>query len=520
MDNATDPIVATSSGDVRGAWKSGGAVFLGIPYAAAPVGDLRYAAPQPPQPWSEVRDATQPGPTPQRRLLGLEPSFPEPCIPGDETLNVNVFTPAPGEPGRRLPVMVWIHGGAFAAGSPASPWYDGRSFSRDGVVVVTLSYRLGFGGFGWIADAPVNRGTLDQIAALEWVRDNIAAFGGDPAAVTIAGQSAGGTSVMTLFTAPRAQSLFRAAICMSGADRVQTMAQAEQTGRALAASAGVEPTVAGWSALTEDQALDAQDAFRIATPSGPIDPAAFVRHALTATGDQGMPFGPVIDGDLLPRSVSDALAGGVAADKPLLIGVTAHEFTLWMLDAEEQLRGVDVAEAMVEAGLARELAADYVASHPELPSAAALLGQLTGIRTFRQPMAHWTDLRAKTSPDTTWLYDFRWPSPFYSDLAVHCVELPFAWDLLDADGVARTHGPNPPDDLAEVTHAAWVAFVAHADPGWRPGSHGVGMVFNETSGEQPVLEIERRLASAAVEAWPAEAPGVDDLSGPPSPGDA
>ena len=356
----------------------------------------------------------------------------------------------------------------------------------------------------------MNRGIGDQIAALEWVRDNIAAFGGDPAAVIIAGQSAGGTSVMTLFTTPRAQSLFRAAICMSGADRVQSMAQAEQTGRALAARAGVEPTVAGWSALTEDQALDAQDAFHIATPPDEIVPAAFVRHALTAAGDQGMPFGPVIDGALLPRSVSDALASGVAEDKPLLIGVTAHEFTLWMLHAEEQLRGVDVAEAMAEAGLARELAADYVASQPELGSAAALLGQLIGIRTFRQPMAHWTDLRAKTSPDTTWLYDFRWPSPFYSDLAVHCVELPFAWDLLDADGVSRTHGSNPPRELAEVTHAAWVAFVANGDPGWRPGSQAVGMVFNETSGEQPVLEIERRLASAAVEAWPAEASDPDD----------
>jgi len=497
----TDPIVTTTAGDVRGTWQDGGAVFLGIPYAAAPVGDLRFAAPQPPARWRGVRDATRPGPTPQRRLLGLEPSFPEPCVPGDETLNVNVFTPAPGEPGRRLPVMVWIHGGAFAAGSPVSPWYDGRSFSRDGVVVVTVSYRLGFHGFGWIEDAPLNRGTRDQLAALEWVRGNVAAFGGDPAAVTIAGQSAGGTSVMTLFTAPRAQPLFRAGICMSGADRVQTMAEAERTGRALAASAGVKPTVAGWSALTEDQALDAQDAFRVPPPDR-IDPVAFVRHVLTPAGDQGMPFGPVVDGDLLPQPVSDALASGVAAGKPLLIGVTAHEFTLWMLPAEEQLRGVDVVAAMAEAGLPRELAADYVASHPELPSAAALLGQLIGVQTFRQPMARWADLRAKTSPDLTWLYDFRWPSPFYGDLAVHCVELPFAWDLLDADGVARTHGPNPPPELAAITHAAWVAFVTGGDPGWRPGSQGVAMVFGPAGGEQPVLDIERRLASAAAEAWP------------------
>ncbi|MEJ2862172.1 carboxylesterase/lipase family protein [Actinomycetospora flava] len=509
MNNVIAPIVTTTAGDVRGVRRDGDAAFLGIPYAAAPVGALRFAAPRAPNPWAGVRDATRPGATPQRRLLGLEPSFPEPTVPGHETLNLNVFTPAAGEPDRRLPVMVWIHGGGFAAGSQASPWYDGRSFSRDGVVVVTISYRLGFHGYGWIADAPMNRGVLDQIAALEWVRDNIAAFGGDPAAVTIAGQSAGAISVMTLFTIPLAQSLFRSAICMSGADRIQSLAEAEHVGRALAVAAGAEPTVAGWSALTEDQVLDAQDAFGIATPPDEIDPAAFVRSALMPPGDQGMPFGPVIDGDLLTRSVGDALAGGVAADKDLLMGVTAHEFTLWMLHAEEHLRGVDVVEAMVEEGLPRELARDYVASHPELPSAAALLGQLIGIRGFRQSMMRWADLRAKTSPDLTWLYDFRWPSPFYSDLGVHCVELPFAWDLLDADGVARTHGPHPPRELAKVTHAAWVAFVTEGDPGWRPWTGGVGMVFNETSREQPILGIERRLADAAAVVWPETKIGRD-----------
>lgn len=505
MDDATDPIVTTTAGDVRGVWKNSDAVFLGIPYAAAPIGGLRFAAPQPPEPWTEVRDATQPGATPQRRLLGLEPSFPEPCVAGDETLNVNVFTPAPSDSERRLPVMVWLHGGAFTAGSPVSPWYDGRSFSRDGVVVVTISYRLGFHGFGWIADAPMNRGVLDQVAALEWVRDNVAAFGGDPGAVTIAGQSAGGTSVMTLFTTPRAQSLFRAAICMSGADRVQSTVQAEQTGRALATQAGVEPTVAGWSSLTEDEALDAQQVFTIRTRPGQIDPAAFIRRALRPEEDLGMPFGPVVDGELLPRSTSDALADGVAQGKELLVGVTGHEFALWMLDAEESLRGVDVAEVMVEAGLPRELATAYVAGHPELSSAATLLGQLIGLRVFRQSALHWAEVRARTSAGVTWLYDFRWPSPFYGDMAVHCVELPFVWDLLDADGVARTHGAHPPQELAKVTHAAWVSFIADSDPGWLPWSHGVGMVFDTSSSEQPMLEIERRLADAAAEAWPVEA---------------
>ncbi|NEA38109.1 carboxylesterase family protein [Streptomyces sp. SID11385] len=398
--------------------------------------------------------------------------------------------------------MVRLHGGGFAAGSPVSPWYDGRSFSRDGVVVVTVSYRLGFHGFGWIEDAPVNRGVLDQIAALEWVRDNIAAFGGDPGAVTLAGQSAGGISVMTLFTAPRAQSLSRAAICMSGADRVQSRESAEERGRALAASAGVEPTTAGWSALTEEQALDAQDAFGIRTPPATIDPAAFIRGALMPPEDHGMPFGPVVDGELLPRSVSDALAEGVAADKRLLIGVTGHEFTLWMLHAEEQLRGVDIAGAMTEAGLPPELAAEYVASHPEprrRPRSSATSPACAP--SARRQALRWSRLRAATNADTTWLYDFRWPSPFYGDLAVHCVELPFVRDLLDADGVSRAHGPNPPRELATRAHAAWVSFVTEGTPGWQPWARGVGMVFNETSEEKPLLELEGRLARAAHAAW-------------------
>ena len=127
--------------------------------------------------------------------------IPEPSVPGESTLNVNVFTPAPATDAA-LPVLVYIHGGGYFAGSPASPWYDGAAFNRDGVVTVSISYRLGFDGFGWIADAPMNRGVLDWLLALEWVRDNIAAFGGDPARVTIAGQSAGGGAVLTLLGMP------------------------------------------------------------------------------------------------------------------------------------------------------------------------------------------------------------------------------------------------------------------------------------------------------------------------------
>ena len=180
-DDADAPEVDTAAGRVRGFWRGSSAAFLGIPFAEPPVGDLRFAAPVPARPWSGVRDATQHGPTAQRTALSEITLIPEPSIPGESTLNVDVYTPSPSV-GDALPVLVWVHGGGYVAGSPASPWYDGRSFNRDGVVTVCVSYRLGFDGFGWIEGAPSNRAVRDWLLALEWVQTNIAAFGGDPLA--------------------------------------------------------------------------------------------------------------------------------------------------------------------------------------------------------------------------------------------------------------------------------------------------------------------------------------------------
>lgn len=215
------PVVRTASGPVRGAWREcrgtgqfgRSAAFKGIPFAQAPVGALRFAAPVPPEPWEDVLDAVADEPTPQRETLAEITLIPEPSIPGESTLNVNVFTPEPSGDAA-LPVMVYFHGGGFTAGSPASPWYDGAAFNRDGVVTVSVSYRLGFDGFGWIEGAPHNRGVLDWLAALEWVQENIAAFGGDPGQITIAGQSAGGGAVLTLLGMPGAQHLFHRVHCI------------------------------------------------------------------------------------------------------------------------------------------------------------------------------------------------------------------------------------------------------------------------------------------------------------------
>src|SRR5215218_6876030 len=206
----TETVVRTTQGAVRGRTADGVAAFKGIPYAAPPFGADRFAPPRPAAPWDGVRDALAYGPTAPHP--GYAPPYdlllPDPIIPGEDCLNLNVWTPDPGAGG--LPVMVWIHGGAFVNGSGAVPTYDGTRFARDGVVLVTLNYRLG-------DDGANDRGLLDQLAALEWVRDNVAAFGGDPGRVTVFGESAGAMSVGALLACPRAEGLFARAIAQSGA---------------------------------------------------------------------------------------------------------------------------------------------------------------------------------------------------------------------------------------------------------------------------------------------------------------
>lgn len=481
------PLVRTAAGSVEGVWRGASAAFYGIPYAQAPVGELRFAAPAAALPWEGVRDASAPGVTPQRRPFGPVTTIPEPCFPGDETLNVNVFTPAPGDADAKLPVFVWIHGGGYFAGSSSSPWYDGRSFNRDGIVTVSISYRLGFDGFGWIEDAPTNRGVRDQIAGLQWVHDNIASFGGDPARVTIAGQSAGGSSVMSLLASPLAQPLINGVICHSGAGLFRTLAEAEQHGRAMAERAGVEPTRAGWSSLSEDEVLDLQTAYMAPPQSTPPTPAEYVARSLASPGIP-LPFVPLVGDDVLPLGITAAIAAGTGADKALMAGTVAHEFTMGAMGFAEAWADADPVQALVDGGLTRDNAASYISSHPELTTAAMQLGQLGTDLSFRLSTIDWADTR--TTP--VWVYDFRWITPVLG-LSHHCLELPFAWDVLDADAVIPVTGDNPPQPLADEMHAAWVRFITTGDPGWAAWTGHNPYVFG---GEQTDTYAPSRLLTS------------------------
>ncbi len=453
------PSVQTATGVVRGVWRGASAAFLGIPFAEAPVGPLRFAAPVAARPWDGERDASAYGPTPQRRPFGDVTTIPEPSVPGDATLNLNVFTPAPGAVSAALPVLVWVHGGGFFAGSPASPWYDGASFNRDGVVTVSLSYRLGFDGFGWIEDAPTNRGLRDLVRGLEWVRDNIAGFGGDPTRVTIAGQSAGGTAVLALLASPAARGLFAQVIAHSPARLALTGDRAQEIGRGFAVAAGVEPTRAGWSVLSEDAVLDAQQAFMASGDAPPPSPAGFVRATL-ARGGVGLPFVPATGDDVLPVPVGAGLAHGGAGVR-LLAGTVAHEFTPMPQPVRDAWSGVDPCAALTEGGLDPRAARAWVEAQPDIAWTADFCGQLVTDLSFRVPLLRSADARR----DGTWLYDFRWPAPGVG-LSFHCLDLPFAWDLLSAEGVATVAGPNPPRELADAMHGAWVRFISTGDPGW------------------------------------------------------
>lgn len=457
---ADSPIVTTASGPVRGVWRDQGtnaasAAFLGIPFAQPPVGDLRFLAPVAPEPWAAVRDATAYGATPLR-VTGADTLIPEPAVAGDSTLNVNVFTPSPGAD-TALPVLVWIHGGGFTEGSPASPWYDGARFNRDGVVTVTVSYRLGFDGFGDIPGAPANRGVLDWIAALEWVKQNIAAFGGDPGRVTIGGQSAGGGAVLTLLGMPQAQHLFHRALSISGALADIPAGTARERSQRMAEIGGIRANLAEFRTLSERRIRQLQP--QAATPRKGI---GMVQDLVTG----GLPWGPVVDGELITRTTVESLAAGVGADKPLLLGSADDEFTMVAERAAGRFDWVPARLLLMLFLRPRRVRRAYLAANrvQRAKGGVAMVGRFISDHVFRVLVPQVAGAR-RWADAPTWAYRFSWVSPTQG-WACHCVDVPFWFDGLDREQVAKLAGPHPPQSLADQLHAAAVAMISGGSPGW------------------------------------------------------
>ncbi|MEU9994120.1 carboxylesterase family protein [Streptomyces sp. NPDC050848] len=455
-----DHTVVTGSGPVRGTVADGLRITLGIPYADPPFGAGRFLAPRPATAWDEVRDCTRYGPiAPQSAELPGSPAW----NPDDEgVLTLNVWAPA--ERSEPLPVLFWIHGGAYTFGSSAQPDYDGSTLARAGTVVVTCNYRLGFEGFGHVPGFPDNRGLLDQIAALEWVRDNIAAFGGDPDNVTVAGQSAGGGSIACLMNSARADGLFDRAIAHSVPDAFFRPEFAERIAREVAEAAGVAPTAQGLLSASPQALVEASDRV-VARYAG--DPSAGFLHYDTVL------YGPVLDGVLLDRDPLDAPAAGGHVD--LLVCHTTEEY--WLMHRVGAMPTVTTDDGLArfaaDYGLPPGLVDAYRALMPGAPVLDVFLA-LAGDAVFTVPTVRLAEAHARARGGRTFLsrFDRRRPGPDGSPVrAWHAGDVPFALGTLDATGVEfLTGGPADADDraLSRRMVDAWAAFATTGDPGWAP----------------------------------------------------
>lgn len=404
------PVATCFAGRFRGVVQHDVAVFRGIPYAEAPEGDLRSSVARRRAPMTGEFAATEWGSTPQRGRPYAETVIPEPSIEGGpDILTLNVFAPvepfASDPSSHRAPVVVWIHGGGYVSGSPASPWYDGSALARRGVLVVSISYRLGFLGFGETPSSSSNRALSDWMCALRWVQDNISAFGGDPDRVTVAGQSAGGGAVLTLLASPSAEDLFSRAIALSPADLSVSESVATDRARRLAELCGV--------AL--DDIWDV-DALRLQTAS--------VALAAETRDRAGLAFAPVHGGRLLPLPPPDGLAlHGLS--KPLLLGSTRDEFSPTPVTAPGERHALS--DTLIHSSCTRTV-------------------------------------RARTTGVGTWLYRFDWATPVRGT-AGHCVDVPF---FLGTTAAAEdVLGAEVPGHLAATMSDDFASFVHGDDPPWQ-----------------------------------------------------
>ncbi|MBD7982818.1 carboxylesterase/lipase family protein [Oerskovia merdavium] len=444
--------VVTSQGAVEGTVAHGAERFLGVPYAAPPFGARRFAPPRPVEPWAGVRDATRYGATaPQSPYPGaLAALLPTVTVAGDGVLHLNVFTPA-DRGTDLLPVVVWVHGGSLAHGSNALAGYDGTRFAQDGVVFVGVNYRLGAEGFSVLDGAPRNLGLADQLAALRWVQDEVAAFGGDPRRVTLAGQSAGGNTVSAILAHPSAPDLVARAIVQSGPLSAQPAARAGRITRAMGKDLGVPMTRAGFATVLPEALVGSQD--RVTAGSTPL------------TGGPG--FALVLDDDLVPREPHEALTAGAGSTIPLLIGATTEEYRLWFVPTGllSRFRWWHLAVARRKVGISARAVRLFRRNRPGA-SAGELLGALATDVLLRVPLQQVADSRRSADAET-FVYEFAWRSPVQDLGAAHAVELGFVFDGLATPDSTALAGPEAPQSLATAMHGAWVAFATSGDPGWQ-----------------------------------------------------
>ncbi len=450
----TDPLVNATAGPLLGQSDDGVNIFKGIPYAAPPVGALRWRAPTPLLPWTNVRKATAFGPAciqPRSKIASVYTSDVGPM--SEDCLTLNVWAPAGAH---NAPVFVWIYGGALWGGMAHDPLYDGARMAKRGVIVVTINYRLGV--IGWLAHSGLsaespqhisgNYGLLDQIAALRWVKANIAAFGGDASNVTIAGESAGGLSVMYLMTAPQAQGLFHKALAESA-----YMISTPELKHARYGSPSAEDIGARMGAALQAPniaALRAMDAEALTA-------------AAPALGFQ--PFG-AIDGHVLPKQLVDAFDAGDQAHVPLLAGFNAGEIRSLRILAPQPAASAAVYETEIKNRYG-DLAGEFLQLYPSADMNESILA------TTRDALYGWTAERlvkkqtAINQPSYLYFFDHGYPAADTANLhAFHASELPYVF------GTVGGTPPNWPKIPATAEEAAlsdamldyWTSFARTGRP--------------------------------------------------------
>ncbi|WP_331446481.1 carboxylesterase/lipase family protein [Streptomyces xanthochromogenes] len=461
---ARAPEIRTTAGCVRGRMADGMAVFRGIPFAQPPVGPLHLAPPAPALPWEGVREAVSFGPTPPQSLgLGFG-NGPEDADDSDEWLTVNVWSPDPAATAR-LPVMVWIYGGAYLVGSSEGPTYDGAALARRGAVVVTFNHRIGAEGYGHFEGAVPNRALLDQVAALEWVRDNIAGFGGDPHRVTVFGESAGAGAIAALLAMPRAAGLFCRAVAQSVPGSVFSPALAADVGASVAAELGLPATLDALAPVAPKALRDAADAV-LGGINGRAARWGRIAHA-------HLPFSPVADGEVLPGSPWEVLRDGRSRDVELMVGHNRDEAQLFTVMSGRAGR---ITREEADTTLSRFApgaggAAAYRAAHPDAdPTTLQTLVMSDWL--FRMPSLHLAEAHA-AGGGTAYLYELAWPAPAFGGAlgACHGLDVPLVFGNLLGGIATLALGEEPPAEAWAVSDAmgrAWTAFAAHGDPGWAP----------------------------------------------------
>nr|WP_295107579.1 carboxylesterase family protein [uncultured Caulobacter sp.] len=444
---ALTPTDATvSGGALRGSVEDGVRIFKGVPYAQAPVGDLRWRPPQPAKAWTGVREALAFGPDCMQNRVGWDDT--QTRLPvSEDCLTLNVWAP---KDAAKAPVMVWIHGGGYVMGSGSQPVFDGAALARRGVVVVSFNYRLGrFGFFAHPAldaehpDEPkANYAFMDQIAALSWVKANIAALGGDPGRVTIFGQSAGGGSVAQMMLIPQARGLFQQVIAQSGGGRdVWPLLATDRPGKVSAEAIGV--AFADKAGAKDAAALRAL-------------PAAKLLGKLDLLNMEEATFsGPVVDGRLVTGSAVEGFAAGRQARVPLLIGANSDELGI----IPGFLKGMFAGKTIAQLGLPEDkLLAIY-------GSKSALNNDMPSDATFVEPAHALAGLAAK-GRQPVWTYSFGYVvEAKRKDWrgAPHSGDLGFVFDTL-----GKLKDPPSPADQAVARRwaDAWAAFAKTGDPGW------------------------------------------------------